>query len=351
MKVRLFALLGMLGFISCTPQQREVSISLLEPGVDFTCRAISVVDDEVVWASGSRHTVLKSVDGGEHWKQCAPEDSVTADFRSLYAWNADSAVVFGIGRPAVAWKTTDGGQSWRTVFYNDSPGIFMNSVAFKDALHGIAVGDPMDGRHYLIQTEDGGDTWHEVPAAPVGGKEGLFAASNTCIQYLPSGKIIFGTGVTGSAVYMASDKDFRWERIETGLASNDANGCDGVYTVFMADDSYGMVGGGNYRKVELADKVAAYTTDGGKTWQPVEGTPHGFISGIRSFPDAEHIYLAVGSDGCSISYDAGKSWKSLSSLLLDGVKGYHVASAAKNGKCIFVAGDRGQMAKMTAFSF
>ena len=32
-----------------------------------------------------------------------------------------------------------------------------------DEKHGIAFGDPIDGRLTLIKTDDGGDTWHDIP--------------------------------------------------------------------------------------------------------------------------------------------------------------------------------------------
>ena len=84
------------------------------------------------------------------------------------------------------FKTMDGGVTWKETYRNYTEGIFYDAMDFwPDEKHGIAFGDPIDGRMTLIKTEDGGDTWHDIPfeerpEVPEGVH--AFAASGTCLR-------------------------------------------------------------------------------------------------------------------------------------------------------------------------
>src|SRR5438477_246384 len=74
---------------------------------------------------------------------------------------------------------------------------FVNAIAFWDEKHGIALSDPVDGRFYLIVTDDGGAKWTPLsgtsrPAALP--KEGAFAASGTCLVTRGENDVWFCTG-------------------------------------------------------------------------------------------------------------------------------------------------------------
>ena len=71
-------------------------------------------------------------------------------------------------------------------YRNYTEGIFYDAMDFwPDGEHGIAFGDPIDGRMTLIKTDDGGDTWHDIPfeeRPEVPGGVHAFAASGTCLR-------------------------------------------------------------------------------------------------------------------------------------------------------------------------
>lgn len=318
----------------------QIVLTPLESGIHETIRAIDAVGDSVVWASGAGGYVLRSRDCGERWEVFRVDTTGKMDFRSLYAWGPDSAIVFCIDNPAVAYKTSDGGQTWRMVFKREQKGIFINSMDFKDARNGVAVGDPVDGKFVLLGTSDGGETWNDLPAPAAGAGEGGFAASNSCIQYLPSGEIVFITGVSGASFYSASDRDREWKIAQPGIRSGSADGCDGIYCVYMKDDKTGMVAGGNYKQVEVKEDVVASTADGGVTWHLPQTPPHGFISCVRPVPGVEKMWIAVGSHGYSVSYDDGRNW------MPAGEEGYHALTAAERGKYLYAAGEKGKMARI-----
>ena len=318
----------------------QIVLTPLESGIHATIRAIDAVSDSVVWASGAGGYVLKSMDCGENWEIFRVDTAGKMDFRSLYAWGPDSAVVFSIDNPAAAYKTSDGGKTWRMVFKREQKGIFINSMSFKDARSGVAVGDPVDGKFVLLGTTDGGETWSDLEAPVAGAGEGGFAASNSCIQYLPSGKIVFITGVASACFYAASDRKPEWKISCPGIRSGGDDGCDGIYCVYMLDDKNGMVAGGNYKQVKINEEVVAVTTDGGETWQKPQTLPHGFISSVRPVPGYENMWIAVGSHGYSVSYDAGRNWMPC------GTDGYHALTAAADGKYMYAAGEKGKMARI-----
>lgn len=339
------ALLAALASCSQSPvKPADVTVTPLSTGVDFSCRAISAVSDQVIWASGTGNTVLRSTDGGASWQCATPADSLSLDFRCLYAWDADNALVFSIASPALGLKTTDGGKTWKQVYYNNRKDIFLNSVHFSDTQNGVAVGDPMEGRYAVIRSQDGGETWSEAPAPE--GKGGMFAASNGCVQLLPSGKTVMVTGGSGSYVFIQDTAGSEWTCSETPLAAGDENHCDGCYGLLMLDDQHGLVAGGNYAKVDRRGNMA-YTEDGGKTWNLCEEGLHGFASSVQAFPGQSSVWVASGSDGLSWSADGGKSWTDITGKLPEGVKGYHALSAARQGEHIYAAGAGGNVARIS----
>src|SRR3546814_12041963 len=52
-------------------------------GVDVRLRGISAVDADVAWASGAKGTVLRTLDGGKHWRRIAVPGANDLDFRAI----------------------------------------------------------------------------------------------------------------------------------------------------------------------------------------------------------------------------------------------------------------------------
>ena len=77
----------------------------IETNTDASLRGLFVVDENVVWANGSKGTVLVSVNGGE-------------------TWDKDRAMVFGVAGLAFGYLTENGGESWEVVFQDSTIGLF-----------------------------------------------------------------------------------------------------------------------------------------------------------------------------------------------------------------------------------
>src|SRR5258708_10786769 len=130
-------------------------------------RGVSAVSEKIAWASGSRGTCLRTIDGGGTWQNLTVPDSEKLDFRDIQAFDANTAYILSIGEGEASriYKTTDGGQHWDLQFTNHNPKAFFDAIAFWDVNNGLALSDPVDGHFIIIKTTDGGQTWKEIPSA------------------------------------------------------------------------------------------------------------------------------------------------------------------------------------------
>src|SRR6218665_3054958 len=95
--------------------QKKPTITILTTGTKTSLRGLSVVNDNVIWVSGSGGTVGKSANGGKTWKWITVPGFEKTEFRDIEAFDANVAVVMGIGEPAYILKTNDGGDTWKVV--------------------------------------------------------------------------------------------------------------------------------------------------------------------------------------------------------------------------------------------
>ncbi|HEU4415526.1 MAG TPA: oxidoreductase, partial [Candidatus Angelobacter sp.] len=84
-------------------------------GTDVQLRGISAVSAKVAWASGAKGTVLRTVDGGDHWVTLNVPGVEALDFRDIQAFDQDTAFVLSIGPgdQSRIYKTADGGRIWQ----------------------------------------------------------------------------------------------------------------------------------------------------------------------------------------------------------------------------------------------
>ena len=316
-----------------------LSFEEFKTGTNASLRAISVIDESVVWASGSKGTFLLTTDGGKTWKCDTIPGEKRNDFRSIHAWDKNRAMVFGVGSPGKGFLTTDGGKTWKKIYENDTKGIFFDSMKFSDKNNGIAVSDPTDDRSFVIRTSDGGITWtrlNNIP--PLNPGEGNFAASNTCIDYKTSGRAWIISGVGSARVFYSVNNGSEWKVTETPIIHDTQ--ASGIFSVCFLDDRTGVIVGGTYDKMELNKNIAAISSDGGATWTSSETMPSGFRSCAVWLKDRkEDIVFSIGPTGSDYSLDLGKTW------IYSGEKGYHTMMAVKGKTYGFAAGSSGRIAK------
>ena len=280
-------------------------------GVNARLRGVSAVNERVAWASGSGATVLRTTDGGTVWRKLDVSTDAL-DFRDIDAIDEQTAYVLSIGNGPASriYKTTDAGATWTMQFKNDDPKAFLDAMSFWDANNGIVFGDSVDGKFYILLTENGGQTWTRVPTAglpPALENEGAFAASGTNIAVFGKTHAWIGTGAGARArVLRTTDRGRSWEVADTPLAAAQSAG---IFSIAFRDEKHGIVVGGDYRKEQEAVDNLAVTSDGGATWKLVKGLS-GYRSVVAYVPGAKTAALvAIGPSGGDYSLDHGQTWK------------------------------------------
>src|SRR5688572_27623161 len=94
---RSISVLSLLVIISCTQAQQ---VTMLSSGTKTSIRGLSVVDEKIIWVSGSNGLVGKSLDGGITWEWLPVKGFEKRDFRDIEAFDKNTAVIIAIAEPA-----------------------------------------------------------------------------------------------------------------------------------------------------------------------------------------------------------------------------------------------------------
>lgn len=275
-------------------------------------RGVSAVSKDVAWASGSHGAYLRTIDGGLHWTASQVAGAESLDFRDVEAFSADTAYLLaaGPGEQSRIYKTSTGGKNWELQFTNPEPKGFLDCMAFWDKEHGIAVGDPVDGKFQIIATDDGGRHWAELtPQMPQAlADEGAFAASGSCIATQGTRNVWFATGGAAARVFRSSDRGRSWQAVATPILHGVPSA--GIFSIAFKDAKHGAIAGGDYKQPERGQANLAVTSDGGKSWRLIRTARQGYFSAIAYIPGKRDWLIAVGAQVEAISHDGLKSWYS-----------------------------------------
>ncbi|MER7506024.1 oxidoreductase [Nonomuraea pusilla] len=317
---------------------------LKETGVTARFRGLSAVSGDVVWASGTGGTVLRTVDGGRSWQNVSPPGAEALQFRDVEAFDARRAVVLSIGEGSDSrvYRTDDGGRTWTETFRNDEPKAFYDCMAFFDRRHGLAMSDPVDGRFRLLSTEDGGRTWEVLPSDgmpdALPGEAG-FAASGQCLVTSGGRDAWLATGgAERSRVFHSSDRGRTWTVSDTPVPAGDP--ARGVFALAFRDPHRGIAVGGDYRPGQPSPQAAAVSRDGGATWQPSATPPPAYRSGVAWLPNLPFAAIAVGPTGSDVTYSGGASWQTFDGGSFDTV-------ACTPDLSCWASGEQGRIARLT----
>jgi len=296
------------------PDPREITRVEQQSGTSALLIAVSPVDENVVWASGSLGTWLRTTDGGATWQAGRVPGADSLQFRDVHAIDANTAYLLSIGNgdQSRIYKTTDAGANWTLQFTNPDPRGFYDCFDFWDAQRGIAIGDEFDGRIQMIRTDDGGTTWRKVesglPAAQSG--EGSFAASGLCVETGRDGHAwIVMSNPQRARLLHTQDYGATWAIDTLPITTREGVG---PQAVSFRDNSNGVVLGGGYNS-QPEDILAAISRDGGKTWTARTRPPQrrGIWGGVFVPGTNPPAIIAVGPDGIAVSYDEAETWMQL----------------------------------------
>jgi len=285
---------------SWVPQTSNTTVAL---------RGIHAVSSTVAWASGAKGTFLKTTDGGANWTPTIVPGAADADFRGVHAFSDKSAYLLssGTGPLSRLYRTRDGGVKWDLVMVNPDPQGFWDAIAMWDPMHGILLGDAVNGR-FVIWTTSDGETWQREKKGPQAlAGENVFAASNSSLCVRGAHEAWFGTGgPNGGRVFHSEDGGKSWTAVKTPLRHDSDSA--GIFSLAFADARHGVAVGGDFNKPSEPLASAAMTVDGGKTWTLATAPPAGYRSAVTYLGDAK-LWIAVGISGSDVSLDDGRTWK------------------------------------------
>ena len=312
-------------------------------------RGLCVFSDQEIWASGSRGTVAHSYDGGQTWRVKQIEGAERLDFRDIQAIDEGTAVVMSTGSPGRIYRTTNGGGHWKLCYENENPQVFFDAISFWNKRYGVAMSDPIDGRLFLVGTNDGGKSWRPLPKSrmpELNRGEAGFAASGTNICTLGDKglAVALANGSTNqgsltSRIMYSPDHGNTWSDWRTPILTNKTSG---VFSTCFVDRNHGCVVGGNFKKPEDTSSNYAVTEDGGETWATPSPRvpPSGYRCCVAKLNHGKEVYLiAVGPNGTDLSSDLGAKWRRISN------HGFHTVQFSPSGRSGWASGVEGKIAR------
>lgn len=202
--------------------------------------------------------IITTTDGGRSWTRVDPAvlppplagEAGFAASGTCLAVHGDGHVWIGTGGGPVArvLRSADRGRSWHvaeTPLIGGLPSTGIFSLAFRDELHGVAVGgdyqNPDQTARVAAVTSDGGATWTLVNDAPPSGYR-------SCVAYIPGAATPTLIAVGPNGTDRSADDGRSWARISDV----------GYHAVsFARDGSGGWASGADGRIARYAPPRAA----------------------------------------------------------------------------------------------
>lgn len=273
-------------------------------------RTVNFSDSMHGWIGGSKGTLLFTEDGGTTWRAAA---KFTSDnirkihfVNRLEGWALCERDVYSLGSdsPSYVMQTVDGGKTWHKVDFKDSNRRRITKIVFSGSGNGIAVGE----MGTLYGLEENRVTWEKL-ASPTSYLmlDGAFGD-----QF--NGAIVGG----GGTILFTEDAGATWSRAALSESSRSM-----LRSVFFVDSRRGWATGSNGRIYQ--------TINGGRYWRRQRsGTAADlndvhFIDKARGWAIGEQgILLKSNSGGNVWRYVDSKSRNNLEDISFNGETGWIV---------------------------
>jgi len=311
------------------------SIKILSQKKGVSIRGMAVPNKNTIWASGSKGSIAKSVNGGSEFEWLQVKGYESRDFRSIHAWDDKEAIIVAVASPALILKTKDGGATWYKVYENSDTLMFLDAIHFKDSSNGLVVGDPINNQIFLLSSNDKGENWNEVPSSyfktPLEKGEAFFASSGSNIAQLSKADFLVSGGlrsrlwINGEAINIPIIQGGKTTGANSMAIAPNGNNLMIVGGDFMKDTSRLQNAVGLKQLLRKSKWVISRSL----------GHPNGYRSGVEYITDS--ILIACGTTGVDISINQGKSWELIST------ESFHVVRKQPNTKAVFLAGAGGRI--------
>lgn len=323
----------------------QTPIKILTEQKGISLRGLSVPSEKVVWASGSKGTVVKSINGGTSFEWMQVKGYEKRDFRAMHAWNDKEAIIVAVASPAIILKTKDGGASWYKVYENQDTAMFLDAIHFTNANNGTIIGDPVDGVLFMLTTNNKGEHWSKLPStyftSNLKNGEAFFASSNSNLVQVGK-SLIMVTGGLSSRLWMngaAYEMPIIQGTNSTGANSVAVSPNQQKLIVVGGDFTQDKKSEANivgYRLLLEPSSDKKHLTQKKMILQSLKlASPNGYKSSIAFINN--QLLITSGTSGVDISEDAGKSWQKISD------SSYHVVKKHANLHGAFLAGSGGRI--------
>ena len=278
--------------------------------------------DPKILVAGTLEGVFRSTDGGEHWQQISPKDSVEIhEVQSLAVDPANPDIIYA-GTWHLPWKTTDGGVTWTNI----KQGIIEDSDVFS-----IVIDPEQSNVVYLsacsgiYKSEDGGEKF--TGGVGANKTQGIpSTARRTLVLDMDPNHLGTVYAGTTEGLYRSFDAGKYW------MPTTSAD--------VIVNDVYVDPANSNHVLLATDRRGVLASDDGGDSFQPSNS---GFSTRqIWAFTaDEQHaatVYVGVVNDkdsgGVFVSHTGGLSWSHLS----DGLEGHDVFSLGQAPDDTILAG-------------
>jgi photosystem II stability/assembly factor-like uncharacterized protein len=329
----------------CSSLNAQYQIKELTAQKGVSIRAMSVPSEKVIWASGSKGMVAKSTNEGISFEWMQVKGYEKRDFRAMHAWNDQEAIIVAVAAPAIILKTLDGGASWNKVYENTDTSMFLDALHFSDVNNGTVIGDPIDGRLFILTTNNKGASWEKIPndffKSDLNNGEAFFASSNSNLIHLGK-ELVFVTGGLSSRLWKNGVAEAL--PLLQGTSSTGANSI-----AISPNEKNIVIVGGDFAN----DKLAKQNIVGYQLFQTRKSAlkdlsttqlilkqlalsnPNGYKSSVE-FIDNNRL-ITCGTSGVDLSKDKGASWEKISDL------SFHIAKKHPTKKGAYLAGSGGRI--------
>ena len=270
----------------------------------------------------------------QEWQMALPQRAAYSI--AVNPKNPSSLIVGNMAR--TAFQSRDGGQSWQELFVGDPGGIsLVTTMMFHPSDTTIVYAGGL-GFTGLDRSTDGGESWNNVLADPVGRR--FEVPSTSAIAVNPANAdVMYVLRSNPAIVYQSNDRGETWDSLSAlpGLSPTDK-----MFALAIDPRNPSVMLASGFRSIMYR------SSDAGNTWSVVDS--------LRTWPDAEAVHIRFSttqlnrvyavvrynqvflpnSGGLHVSDDNGLSWKPMkfTDTSLNALEIY----PTKSGDEIFVGG-------------
>jgi photosystem II stability/assembly factor-like uncharacterized protein len=320
----------------CSSMNAQYQIKELTAQKGVSIRAMSVPSEKVIWASGSKGMVAKSTNEGLSFEWLQVKGYEKRDFRAMHAWNDQEAIIVAVAAPAIILKTLDGGASWNKVYENADTSMFLDALNFSDVNNGTVIGDPIDGKLFILTTNNKGASWVKMSndyfKSDLNNGEAFFASSNSNLIHIGK-ELLFVTGGLSSRLWKNG--------VAEALPLLQGTSSTGANSIAISPNGKNIViVGGDFANDKLATQnIVGYQKSLSNkqiNWEPLTlANPNGYKSCIE-FIDNKRL-ITCGTSGVDLSKDKGASWEKISEL------SFHIVKKHPTKSAVYLAGGGGRI--------